>query len=68
MRQFLLLTLGLSLFHFGIPAHAQTDDADLRIALEKVYLMWRDAMSRKDANAWAASITRYRQTVIRNSV
>ncbi|MDB6003334.1 MAG: hypothetical protein JWR15_321 [Prosthecobacter sp.] len=68
MRQFLLLTLGLSLFHFCIPAHAQADDADLRIALEKVYLKWREAMLRKDANAWAASITRYRQTVIRNSV
>lgn len=68
MRQFLLLFLGLSLLHFGIPAHAQTDGADLRIALEKAYLKWRDAMLRKDANAWAASITRYRQTVIRNSV
>jgi hypothetical protein len=68
MRQFLLLSLALSLFPFCVPARAQADDADLRIALEKVYLRWRDAMLRKDAKTWAGSITRYRQTVIRNSV
>jgi hypothetical protein len=68
MRQFLLFFLGSALFQMCLPAYGQEGDADLRMALEKVYLRWREAMLRKDANAWAASITRYRQTVIRNSV
>ena len=68
MRQFLLLFLGLSLFQLCVPVSGQEDEADLRITLEKVYLRWRDAMLRKDANVWAANISRYRQTVIRNSV
>ncbi|OYW77548.1 MAG: hypothetical protein B7Z37_03730 [Verrucomicrobia bacterium 12-59-8] len=68
MRQFLPFLLVLSLFHFSLPARAQEEGAGLQAALEKVYLKWRDAMLRKDAQAWAASITRYRQTVIRNMV
>lgn len=68
MRQFFLLFLGLSVFQFCLPGHGQDGDAALRATLEKVYSRWRDAMLSKDANAWAASISRYRQTVIRNSV
>lgn len=68
MRQFLLLTLGLSLLPFCAPVHGQGDGGELRNTLEQVYSRWREAMLRKDANAWAANITRYRQTVIRNSV
>lgn len=68
MRQFLSLLLGLSLFQLCSPVRAQEEDAGLQAALEKVYLKWRDAMLRKDAQAWASSITLYRQTVIRNMV
>lgn len=68
MRQFLLLFLGLSLFQLPVPLFGQRSDDGLRSALESVYLKWRDAMIRKDAQAWAATITLYRQTVIRNSV
>ena len=68
MRQLLLLSLGLSLFHFCVPAHAQVGETELRATLEQVYSKWREAMLHKDAQAWAASISRYRQTVIRNSV
>lgn len=68
MRQIFLLLLGFSLFHHPSPLSGQTSDAELHATLEKVYLRWREAMMRKDAQAWAASITRYRQTVIRNLV
>lgn len=68
MRPFLFLLLGLSLFHLCPQACAQEDEAGLQAALEKVYYKWRDAMQHKDAKAWAASITLYRQTVIRNMV
>lgn len=70
MRQIFLLFLGISLFQtFQSPAHAQqVDDGALRDTLEKAYLKWRDAMVRKDAQAWAGSISLYRQTVIRNMV
>ncbi len=68
MRHFLPLLLGLSLFQLCSPARGQEDEAGLKVVLEKAYLNWRDAMLRKDAKAWAASITLYRQTVIRNMV
>ncbi len=68
MRQFFPLLLGLCLFQLCVPAHGQEEGAGLQAVLEKVYLKWRDAMLRKDAKAWAANISRYRQTVIRNSV
>ncbi|WP_395746150.1 hypothetical protein [Prosthecobacter sp.] len=68
MRLFLPLILGFSLFQLCQPARGEEDPAALRVTLEKVYGNWRDAMLRKDANAWAASITLYRQTVIRNAV
>ncbi len=68
MRQLFALLFCLSLLHLSSPLFGQTSDAELRAALEKVYLKWREAMIRRDAQAWAASITRYRQTVIRNSV
>ena len=68
MRQFLLLFLGFSLFHLVSPLSGQTSDDALRAELERVYLKWRESMIRRDAQAWAATITRYRQTVIRNSV
>lgn len=68
MRHFLSLLLGLSLFQLCPPAFAQEDEAGLQAVLEKAYYKWRDAMQGKDARAWAASITLYRQTVIRNMV
>lgn len=68
MRPLFALLLGLGLLHLSPPLFGQSSDAELRAALEKVYLKWRDAMIRRDAHAWAASITLYRQTVIRNSV
>ncbi|MHB1083151.1 MAG: hypothetical protein ACYC67_27410 [Prosthecobacter sp.] len=68
MRPFLSLLLGLSLLQLCPHAYAQEDEAGLQAVLEKVYYKWSDAMQRKDARAWAASITLYRQTVIRNMV
>jgi len=68
MRPFLSLLLGLSLVYCCLPAHGQEEGAVLQAVLEKAYLKWSDAMLRKDAQAWAASISRFRQTVIRNSV
>lgn len=68
MRPFLPLLLVLSLFQFCLPVRGQEEGAGLQAVLEKVYINWRDAMLRKDAQAWAASISRYRQTVIRNMV
>lgn len=69
MRQIFLFFLGISLLQTCLaPAHAQGDDVELRDTLEKAYLKWRDAMLRQDALAWAGSISRYRQTVIRNQV
>ncbi|MBN8419351.1 MAG: hypothetical protein J0L73_10580 [Verrucomicrobia bacterium] len=68
MRQFLSLLLGVCFFQSCTPLRAQEDAPGLQAALEKVYLRWSDAMMRKDAQAWAASISLYRQTVIRNMV
>lgn len=47
---------------------AQNSDAALRASLESVYNTWREAMIHSDARAWAGSITRYRQTVVRNAI
>ncbi|HEY1048790.1 MAG TPA: hypothetical protein VGE39_03505 [Prosthecobacter sp.] len=43
-------------------------DPALRATLEQAYNVWRQAMNRGDARAWAGSITRYRQTMIRNAI
>ncbi|MCB1277320.1 hypothetical protein [Prosthecobacter sp.] len=68
MRQILLLFVGISLFQVATLLSGQGGDDGLRADLERVYSRWRNAMIRKDAQAWAASITQYRQVVIRNSV
>ena len=68
MRLFLSFLLGLTLLQLCPHTFAQEDEAGLQAVLEKVYYKWSDAMQRKDAKAWAASITLYRQTVIRNMV
>lgn len=68
MRRFLPLLLVLIICHPIRPLSGQGSDAGLRVVLEKAYLQWRDAMIRKDPHAWASSITRYRQTVMRNSI
>jgi hypothetical protein len=68
MRRFFLLLLVIIFAYYACPVSGQSADAGLRAALEKSYLEWRDAMIRKDPRAWAASITRYRQTVMRNSI
>lgn len=47
---------------------AQGGDVALRATLEHAYNVWRQAMSRGDARAWAGAITRYRQTTIRNAI
>ncbi len=49
-------------------ARAQESGDALRGTLESAYGRWRDAIIRKDAAAWAGSITRYRQTMIRNEI
>jgi len=46
---------------------AQNDGA-LRTTLEQAYQRWRNAMIQQDAAGWAAAITRYRQTMIRNEI
>lgn len=68
MRRVLFLLLVLIFSHPVRPLPGQSGDAGLRALLEKAYFQWRDAMIRKDPHAWAASITRYRQTVMRNSI
>lgn len=68
MRRILTLLLVLIFCHPARHALGQNGDAGLRALLEKAYLQWREAMIRKDPHAWAASITRYRQTVTRNSI
>jgi len=68
MRQIILLFLVFSQLHLAPSLSGQTSDVGLRAELEPVYLKWRESMIRRDAQTWAATITRYRQTVIRNSV
>lgn len=51
-----------------ISVSAQGGDPALRNTLEQAYNVWRQAMSRGDARAWAGSITRYRQTMVRNAI
>jgi hypothetical protein len=68
MRCFIPLLLCFIFWLPVRPLHAQGGDSGLRATLEKSYSQWRDAMIRKDPHAWAASITRYRQTVMRNSI
>lgn len=47
---------------------AQENGEALRGALETAYGRWREAIIRKDPVGWAGSITRYRQTKIRNEI
>lgn len=63
-----LLPLFCFLLLPSLSATAQGGDPALRASLEQAYQFWRQAMSRGDARAWAASITRYRQTMIRNAI
>lgn len=48
-------------------ASAQSSSA-LAKTLADAYNAWRSAMIRKDAQAWAATITNYRQVVTRNEI
>lgn len=64
---FLSLCLIFPLASQSVIAQGESDPA-LRATLERAYENWRDAVIRKDARAWAAAITRYRQCVIRNSI
>lgn len=57
----LFLTLALT-------GQAVAQDPALRSKLDRAYQTWRAAMLAKDARAWAASITRYRQVVTRNLI
>lgn len=68
MRFLTPLLLSFSLLTAFQPSHAQDGDPALRRALENAYHNWRQAIIRKDPLAWASSITRYRQTVMRNSI
>ncbi|HBJ87258.1 MAG TPA: hypothetical protein DDZ88_26065 [Verrucomicrobiales bacterium] len=68
MRFLTPLLLSFTLLTAFQPSHAQDGDAALRTALENAYHNWRQAIIRKDPLAWASSITRYRQTVMRNSI
>jgi hypothetical protein len=60
----LLFALGFA----AVPVHAQTSGPQLEAVLVRAYDAWREAMIRKDAAAWAAAITQYRQVVTRNEV
>lgn len=68
MRPLYLLFLGISLLCLPPSLSAQSNEATLRGELEQAYTQWCRAMSQKDAPAWAASISRYRQTIVRNSI
>ncbi len=68
MRVFLLLLPSLISWFVCLPVSGQESDPALQGVLERSYASWRDAVIRKDAMAWAAAITRYRQTIIRNSI
>lgn len=50
------------------PTYVLAQDSTLRPRLENAYQQWRSAVTRQDAHAWAASITRYRQVVTRNLI
>ncbi|MGV3659390.1 MAG: hypothetical protein ACO1TE_04375 [Prosthecobacter sp.] len=66
---FLLRLLPLfCLLAVPLSAAAQGGDPALRATLEQAYQTWRQAMMRGDARVWAGSITRYRQTMIRNAI
>ncbi len=43
-------------------------DSDLKSSLDAAYSRWRRAVESKDARAWAASISMYRQVVTRNQI
>ena len=68
MRFLTPLLLSFALLATILPLQAQDGDVNLRTALENAYKNWRQAMIREDPLAWASSITRYRQTVMRNSI
>lgn len=68
MRLLLLFLISLLLCPPSSVLRGQEDNAALQGSLEHAYRQWRDAMVRKDPQAWAASITRYRQIMIRNSI
>lgn len=67
-QQMLFLTGCLCLALAGGKALAQQDEAALANTLSKVYAQWREAMIRKNPQAWAAAITSFRQTTIRNEI
>jgi len=58
----------LSLLLSSMAAAQREGDAALRTELEQAYNVWRQAMARGDARTWAGSITRYRQTMVRNAI
>lgn len=64
----LLFTLLLCFGLWQPNLKGQTSGADLKKTLETAYQGWRDAMMRGDAPAWAASITQYRQVMVRNQI
>lgn len=47
---------------------ASAQSPALQINLERAYQQWREAILTEDAEAWAKSITRYRQVVTRNLI
>lgn len=64
-RLLLSLLLALSLLS---AYRAPAQEPDLRLKLERAYSQWRTAVQARDAKAWAASITMYRQVITRNTV
>jgi hypothetical protein len=70
MRPSLTLTFILLLAAWPLSpvVQAQENGEALRGVLEAAYGRWRDAIIRKDPVGWASSITRYRQTKIRNEI
>jgi hypothetical protein len=52
----------------ALPVQAQNSGPQLESTLVRAYDAWREAMIGKNAQAWAAAITQYRQVVTRNEV
>jgi hypothetical protein len=66
-KAFLWVACLLTLFP-SLPSRGQEADPALRPVLERTYNQWRNAMIAQNAEAWAASITKYRQVVTRNLI
>ncbi len=63
---FLLLSCLASLLF--LPASAHSEDAELRVTLDKIYTEWRSALLAKNLVAWRTCTSTYRQVTTRNLI